>query len=144
MRRLSPRRYITLLLLSLFAMAAVSAPVFAQAAVSPAANIASRLGSVDNPIVNVYDYTQANDPEGLLGLPGAYTSKAYFRDYSGVEGLVEVFSNSTDALSRKAMLDQAGAGPAVVVGPVVLRVFGGTYAQQDAYTQRLRSLLRAG
>jgi hypothetical protein len=143
------RRFITLLLLCLLATPAMAAPVFAQAMVSPGANIASRLGSVDDAIVAVYDYTQLTDPEGLLGLPGAYTSKAYFRDSYGIEGLVEVFTTNGDARLRKATLDQAqlGVDPSVAeyviaVGPVVLRLFGTTDVQQYAYYQRLTRLLR--
>jgi hypothetical protein len=119
----------------------MAAPAFAQASASPAANIASRLGSRDNPIVSVYDYNQANDPEGLLGLPGAYTSKAYFIDANSVEGYVEAFRTTADARVRKATLDQSAAGYSVAVGQVVLRVNGGSDSQ-DAYRRRLESLLK--
>jgi hypothetical protein len=141
------RRLIVPLLL-LLAMPGLAGTVSAQAMVSPAASVASRLGSIETPIVSVYDYSAVSDPEGLLGLQGQYTSKAYFRDNSSVEGFVEVFSTANDARIRKAALDQVGgtdpfSGDYVVVaGPVVLRLFGATESAATGYTQRLGRLLR--
>jgi hypothetical protein len=136
------RRLIPLLLLCLVAAPALAAPAHAQAVASPAATIAYRLGSFDNPIVSVFDFTQANDSDGLLGLPGAYASKAYFKDSGGIEGLVEVFNTTTDARFRAATLGGDSAEYATAVGLVVLRLFGSTDVQQYTYTQRLKTMLR--
>ena len=138
-RRLIP---LPLLLVCLVAAPALAGEAHAQAVASPAATIAYRLGSVDNPIVNVLDITQANDSDGLLGLPGAYTSKAYFKDSEGIEGLVEVFTTTSEARIRAATLSGDSTEYAVAVGTAVLRLFGSAEVQQDTYTQRLKTMLR--
>jgi hypothetical protein len=112
-----------------------------QATVSQAATIASRLGTSDNPIVAVVDVTPYTDPEQLLGIAGQYVSKAYFRDSTGLDGAVEVFSSAADAQYRmETQLEYRYDELDLVRGAVVVRLFYASIDQNNAYEQRLTRL----
>jgi len=126
-------------LLGILVLEVAAAPLN-QASVSAAATIASRLGTADNPITAVVDVTPYTDPDQLLGLPGQYVSKAYFRDTNNLDGVVEVFATAADASSRKATLEYAFDERDVIRGAVLVRLFFATVDQQDAYERRMTRL----
>lgn len=77
-----------------------------------AAQVVARMKNLGLPIGQVASYTQANDPNHLLGRPGQYIGKTNFSDTqlaASVQGLddgtVEVFANASDAAARKAYID---------------------------------------
>jgi hypothetical protein len=96
-------------LIALLVVAAAPASALAQAAVSPAANVAGQLVIPGSTILSVSDFTAATDPDLLLGAPGQYIAKARFIDSAGVQGDVEVFANARDARTRTLGLAGAAA-----------------------------------
>jgi hypothetical protein len=91
-----------------------------QAAVSPAARVVAQLVIPFTSIVSLTDYTMRSDPDGLLGLPGQYVSKARFYDSDGAAGNVEVFATLTDRTRREAALRATGQYPTAVNGRALL------------------------
>jgi hypothetical protein len=135
-------------LLTILLVVAALTPVSASAAVSPAALIAQQLVAPGQVILTVADYTAQNDPDGLLGLPGQYVSKAQFQDSANVSGYVEVFSTARDAASRMVVLRGAAAtGQEIDSLPtgstVVLRLFNVTEYSAPAYQQACASVVAA-
>jgi hypothetical protein len=77
-----------------------------------AAGVVDRLKAAGLPIASVTVFDAASDPNGLLGRPGQYTSKANWTDSKlGVDlqadnnGTVEVFATEADAKARKEYVD---------------------------------------
>jgi hypothetical protein len=77
----------------------MASPAYGVAAqrLSTAFQVAAQL---QPPPTDPYDVTPFTDKEGLLGLPGQYTSKVTF-----YEGSVEVFRTPADRNNRRAELD---------------------------------------
>lgn len=80
----------------------------AYLAVSPAMTVAQQLkAAFRGDIDQVLDVTVVTDIDGLLGLPGLYTSKATFHDATlNTWGYVEVYSTSLDRGTRASGIDR--------------------------------------
>ncbi len=87
------------------------------------------------PVTAVEVYTEGNDPDGLLGRQGLYTSKAAFRDATVQDqdaanqfavvngGGVAVFESAANAEKRMRLLNTGKSGEHVTTaGPVLLRL----------------------
>lgn len=110
------------------------------------------------PIGDRFVVTAANDPNMLLGRPGAYTSKVNFRDTRLSEqgrtfelpngGSIEVFAHEADASARRDYIQNVTRGNPLLteytyaVGAVVLRLSSRlTPEQAAAYETALREVL---
>lgn len=102
---------------------APSSPALAEeAAATPAPQAAHALAADEicsallkdgMPVRTFYRYTADSDPDGLLGKPNGYTSRADFEDSESGElrGIVEVFPDNASAtlrLTSLATLDKSG------------------------------------
>jgi hypothetical protein len=105
-----------------------------------------KLGDAGLPIQNIVVYTAENDPNGALGHPHQYISKANFDD-DRIEqkdetvlcgGSIEIFNSEADAENRKTYLDGNGEDHPVCVeysfikGSVLLRLSGSLTQDQAA------------
>lgn len=61
------------------------------------------------PVVSFTRYNANDDPDGLLGTNGGYTSRADFRDktVSDVKGIIEVYASARDATLRMNAMEFA-------------------------------------
>jgi hypothetical protein len=127
----------------------IGASVVQAQSTSPAAGVVLELQSQLN-IVALEDLTAATDPDGLLGRPGAYTSKATFHDplhdptTGQPSGAVEVFGSSRDRDTRRAALSSSGEVDLAVGGTGLLRLYPAIAQQSQAvaaYRATLGSLL---
>jgi hypothetical protein len=137
-----------------------SMPSAASSNVTPvvtltAEQIVSKLKAAGLPVGRVIVYTDATDPNKLLGRPGQYTSKADFSDTRHPEldptqtcsGCVEVYPDAAGALARKAYVDRVTQGIPLLLeytyaeGNVCLR-FDHQFlpAEAAAYDQALAAL----
>ncbi|MGW0737173.1 hypothetical protein [Streptomyces sp. NPDC002851] len=108
---------------------------------SEAAGIWRRLEQAGLPVENVTLHSRASDPDGLLGRPGGYRSKAAFEDRRidggavaaadtgsvHLGGVIEVFDDAESARLRAEQLQAAVDVPApaehgYLCGPVLLRL----------------------
>jgi hypothetical protein len=137
-----------------------STPSAASSNVTPvvtltAEQIVSKLKAAGLPVGRVIVYTDATDPNKLLGRPGQYTSKADFSDTRHPEldptqtcsGCVEVYPDAAGALARKAYVDRVTQGTPLLLeytyaeGNVCLR-FDHQFLPSEAaaYDQALAAL----
>lgn len=78
--------------------------------------IINQLEDAEYPIDNVISYTEADDPNELLGRPGQYIQKVNFADMrleqddtsDPVGGSIEIFENQKDCSERQEYLQEVG------------------------------------
>lgn len=96
--------------------------VISQVSRSPAYVTASQLARVTGSISNIVDLDVVSDSDGLLNIPGQYTSKAQFFDSAAnARGYVEVYATSVDRANRAAFLD-ASTETDYALGTVLVRL----------------------
>ncbi|HBI05357.1 MAG TPA: hypothetical protein DDY49_15185 [Paenibacillaceae bacterium] len=123
-------------------------------------SIINALKSAGIPVGNVNVYTEADDPNNLLGRPGQYTSKVNFVDTRVNEdstqdievsngGSVEVFVNENDAKSRYEYISNIAKSAPIFneydfrYGNVVLRISKKlTPTQEKEYEEALTNVLK--